>query len=238
MVMSHILIAIDLGKRSNNAPQQTHAAVTSRAQHGPRQLLCCWSQTLARVEDYMSKFRLTSVVLMVALSGSVGLAGQPPQGDSEVGANHCPASGPGSLEEAVTFLDQELSEADKERIREYEGDEYVGALHMGLGMWLRNNLGLWWDCPLTNYFNNRGVAHADNMSGAIIDAYWRHLRNEKYDINSIIQCYSDWEAESERLRNEAEARGEKGFPFPEFDCPDRKPMYPRFTDKQVERTPG
>ena len=184
----------------------------------------------------MSKFLPAAVVLVVGLSLSV--AGQSPESASEAPSSQCPAAGPESLDGAVRFLDQELSDANKQRIREYEPEEYVGTLHMGLGMWLRNNLVLWWDCPLAQYFNSRGVAHADNMSGAILDVYWRHLRGETYDVNSIIQCYADWETEAERLRLEAEARGENGFPFPGFDCPDRKPIYPRFTDKQVEAPPG
>ena len=184
----------------------------------------------------MSKILSATVALLLGLSPT--FAGEPPEGAVDTQSSQCPAAGPVSLEEAVHFLDQELSEANKQRIRDYEREEYVGALHMGLGMWLRNNLGLWWNCPLTRYFNDRGVAHADNMSGAILDAYWRHLNGETYDVASIIQCYADWESEAEKLRAEAEARGEKGFPFPDFDCPDRAPIYPRFTDKQNERPPG
>jgi hypothetical protein len=141
------------------------------------------------------------------------------------------------LEDVIRFLDEELPEAEKARIRNFGREEYVGMLHMSLGMWLRNNLGLWWDCPLARYFRDRGVAHADNMSGAILDVYWRHLRGETYDIPMIIGCYADWEVEAERLRVEAEKRGEKGFPFPDFDCPDRNPIYPRFTDKKTVKPP-
>jgi hypothetical protein len=109
---------------------------------------------------------------------------------------------------------------------------------MGLGMWLRNNLGLWWDCPLTRYFNARGVEHADNMSGAILDAYWRHLQGAQYDPEAIVECYRDWEVEAERLRKEAESRGEKAIPFPEFDCPQRKSIYRFWTEDELTRPPG
>ena len=145
--------------------------------------------------------------------------------------------GPQSLEDVVPFLDERLTDDDKQRIQGYDADQYVGATHMGIGMWLRARLGLWSDCPVTRYFNARGVAHADNMSGAIIDAYWIHLHGRTYDAKSIIACYADWEKEAERLKAEAAARDENAIPFPSFVCPDRKPA-PWLTGEENTRVNG
>ena len=181
----------------------------------------------------MRRTQFAAVLVALTLVPLVGSA------ESASGApDRCPEVDSRSIEEVVRFLDDQLTETDKLKIKRYGQDEYGGALHMGLGMWIRNNLGLWWGCPLPRYFNDRGVEHADNMSGAIIDVYWRHLRGESYDTIAIIQCYSDWEKEAARLKSDAESRGEKSVPFPEFNCPERKSIYRVGSEKELRRPPG
>ena len=47
--------------------------------------------------------------------------------------------------------------------------------HFGLGMWMRNNWGLWKGSRLRDYLAQLGFRHTDDMSGAIITCFWRHL---------------------------------------------------------------
>ena len=54
--------------------------------------------------------------------------------------------------------------------------------HMGLGLWIRNNWGLWQASSLYRYLNELGLSHPDDMSGVILESYWRHLNNKPLDV--------------------------------------------------------
>ena len=57
-----------------------------------------------------------------------------------------------------------------------------GALeaHFGLGMFLRNNWGLWQEGPLYSSMLAMGFTHPDDMSGAILDGFAARERGESY----------------------------------------------------------
>jgi hypothetical protein len=81
---------------------------------------------------------------------------------------------PKDLDECFVRLKAMLSPHDVERIK--RGDEHdMTQYHFGLGLWMRNNWGLWGDSPLVRWFQARGVDHADAMSGVILESFWRHL---------------------------------------------------------------
>jgi hypothetical protein len=66
--------------------------------------------------------------------------------------------------------------------------------HFGLGMWMRNNWGLWKGGTLAKYFNELGIYHPDDMSSIIMTSYEAKLRNMKYDLDEEIQDYrAYWE---------------------------------------------
>ena len=54
-------------------------------------------------------------------------------------------------------------------------------MHFSLGMYLRNNWGLWGGSRLSHYFETRGVQHPDSMSGLIIEYYYDWLNNRNED---------------------------------------------------------
>jgi hypothetical protein len=54
--------------------------------------------------------------------------------------------------------------------------------HMGLGMWMRNNWGLWGGSHLQDYFIELGFRHPDDISGAIVNSFWRHLNDMSIEI--------------------------------------------------------
>lgn len=64
--------------------------------------------------------------------------------------------------------------------------------HHGLGMWIRNNWGLWSESRLKEYFNELGIQHPDDMSGIILDSFWRHLNNKPIELEEQIKYYQEY----------------------------------------------
>ncbi len=64
--------------------------------------------------------------------------------------------------------------------------------HFGLGMWMRNNWGLWAGSGLSDWFNSIGIFHPDDMSGIILDSLWRDLNGEKLQLEEQIKYYKDY----------------------------------------------
>lgn len=64
--------------------------------------------------------------------------------------------------------------------------------HRGLGMWLRNNWGLWKGSPLGDYFHNLGIYHPDDMSGIILDTFWCKLHNQPFRLKQRIEYYQEY----------------------------------------------
>jgi hypothetical protein len=75
--------------------------------------------------------------------------------------------------------------------------------HHGLGMWLRNNWGLWSGSRLKKYFNEIGIYHPDDMSGIILASFWRHLNNKPIQLQEQIKYYQEY------WKNMKKQKGEK-----------------------------
>lgn len=93
---------------------------------------------------------------------------------------------PKDLGECFVELDKLLSEIDKKEMQALPKRDDMIQYHMGLGMWIRNNWGLWGGSRLQKYFTDRGVKHPDNMSGIILDYYHDWLNGKK-------ETWKDWE---------------------------------------------
>jgi hypothetical protein len=77
---------------------------------------------------------------------------------------------PATIDEAVGVVIATLSDEDKATISAMAESELIG-LHMGLGAWIRNNLGLWsGNRPL---LESTGEPNADDASMVIVEAVWR-----------------------------------------------------------------
>ena len=87
---------------------------------------------------------------------------------------------PKDVEDAIRVLDTRFSEEEKDNLRKVESGL---DLHFGLGMWMRNNWGLWAGSRLADYMGRCGFWHPDNMSSYIISAYLTHLKGKKPDLN-------------------------------------------------------
>jgi len=88
---------------------------------------------------------------------------------------------PTSLEEAFAMLEAKLSKPDLDRMRAGTEEEMV-RYHHGLGTWMRNTWGLWGGSPFAKRLRSMGLRHPDDMSGAILDAFWSHLKGLPVDL--------------------------------------------------------
>ena len=90
--------------------------------------------------------------------------------------------GPTSFADAVEALDALIPTATKQYLRSLD-ETGLDREHWGLGVAVRNVLGLSRDDgPLTRWFEERGVVQADEMSTAILRAYWRRLHGLPLEI--------------------------------------------------------
>jgi len=87
---------------------------------------------------------------------------------------------PKNLEECFIELDKILKPNDRKAIKELEAADDTALFHFGLGMWLRNNWGLWGGSRIQQYLESKGIDHPDSMSGVIINYYYDWL-NERHD---------------------------------------------------------
>ena len=107
---------------------------------------------------------------------------------------------PVSLEEAVEQLKFIHHDSTKNKILIMTEDEFLGNAHFGLGMWMRNNWGLWKGKELAKYFNSIGIYHPDDMSGIILTSYYRELHEQEWKVDEQVKHYQDyWKKSSEHL---------------------------------------
>ncbi len=104
-----------------------------------------------------------------------------------------PAYIPQNLEECFVELNKVLSKEDIETFKNKKEEEIVD-YHFGLGMWMRNNWGLWKGSRLAKYFNNMGIFHPDDMSSIILNSFHRHLNNKEIRLEEQVKhCQEYWE---------------------------------------------
>ena len=85
---------------------------------------------------------------------------------------------PKDIEDCCVQLDKILSDKDKEYIKGLPKKDDTIDLHFSLGMWIRNNWGLWGGSRLQIYFLKKRINHPDDMSGEILRAYYNWLNKK------------------------------------------------------------
>ena len=94
---------------------------------------------------------------------------------------------PTDLPDAIRELRRMLHPAF---IAEFQGDsQKVTEHHFGLGLWMRNNWGLWSDSRLAQSFDRLGIQHPDDMSGIILRSFWRELNGQPIRLEEQIAWY-------------------------------------------------
>jgi len=98
---------------------------------------------------------------------------------------------PVDLDDCFAYLDTTLDSATLDTLKIWN-EEDLGRAHLGMGMWIRNDWGLWRGSRLAKWFNEQGIWHPDDMSGIILDSYWRHLHNKPIDLESQVKFYVEY----------------------------------------------
>ena len=93
---------------------------------------------------------------------------------------------PANMGECFVELDRQLSEIDRKEMTAQPNRQDMIRYHRGLGMWMRNNWGLWGGSRLSKYFRDRGVNHPEEMSGIILEFYHDWLNDRK-------DAWKEWE---------------------------------------------
>jgi len=99
---------------------------------------------------------------------------------------------PKNLEQCFEALNILLFPEDVQEIK--NGTEKdMCKYHFFLGMWIRNNWGLWKkNSKLYDYFKGMGLWHADDMSSVILDSYYRNLNNLPLGLDKQIEAYKKY----------------------------------------------
>ena len=104
---------------------------------------------------------------------------------------------PENLDDCFQELEKTLQQEFLKEFKAKKEEELI-VYHRGLGMWLRNNWGLWGDSRLKLYFNHLGVYHPDDMSQIIIVSFWRRLNNKPIQLEEQIKYYQDYWKEQKK----------------------------------------
>jgi len=83
---------------------------------------------------------------------------------------------PKNIEECFIQLNKILKQKDVDAIKSLKDRDEMVRYHLGLGMWLRNNWGLWGGSRLQQYLLAKGYKHPDDMTGDLLPLYydWLH----------------------------------------------------------------
>ena len=96
---------------------------------------------------------------------------------------------PKDLDEAIETL---ATEHNIEFVIRCTEDSFLGGSHHGFGTGIRNTWGLWSGSVLAKWFNERGIYHADDMSGIILTSFYRKAHQVDIDLEGQIKHYRDY----------------------------------------------
>jgi len=94
---------------------------------------------------------------------------------------------PKDLPDTFTELDKMLSPALRTEMRTGT-EKAMFRYHFGLGMWIRNNWGLWKGLRLAKWFNQYDIGVPDDMSGMIFVSYWRYLNHQPIAFQDQVKA--------------------------------------------------
>ena len=116
----------------------------------------------------------------------LGLAVDGSAGARDAMDNKLVACAPITFDQAVQCLHDELSSKAKADLLAPDG---ALRAHTGLGMFLRNEWGLWKHGPLAVSLIGLGFKHPDDMSATILEAYVAREQGKPFDIKGKIAEY-------------------------------------------------
>ena len=87
---------------------------------------------------------------------------------------------PETVEQAVRLLKSLIEKGEQDKIAAMPESDLV-MLHMGLGQWIRNTMGLWQGN--IRLLAATGQPDPDDASGVIIQAFWQVLQDERPKVH-------------------------------------------------------
>lgn len=94
---------------------------------------------------------------------------------------------PNDLKESFEYLDKMFDDTTKYTYMTLPSDVVSGNLYsFGLGMWIRNNWGLWGNSDLKKSFVEKGISHPDIISGIIFSEYYNYLNHNPYELKREV----------------------------------------------------
>jgi hypothetical protein len=95
---------------------------------------------------------------------------------------------PKNIEEAIKILLDSLPKTRLDEIKNFKEDEVIAIEHFNLGLFIRNQWGLWAPSRLTMYFlDEYEILNPDAISGCIVLFLYRKLNNKDLDIEKTIE---------------------------------------------------
>ncbi|MDP4210791.1 MAG: hypothetical protein Q8928_18430 [Bacteroidota bacterium] len=90
---------------------------------------------------------------------------------------------PKNIKECFLQLDKLLTKEDIKQIKSLKSKSETLEYHHSLGMWIRNNWGLWGGSRFQLYMHDRMNDEPDGMSAKVLEFYWEWLNgiNENWD---------------------------------------------------------
>jgi hypothetical protein len=98
---------------------------------------------------------------------------------------------PTTLSEALARLRQTLPPETIQEMRDGTEDD-MGMYHMGLGLWIRNDWGLWARGPPYQDLAALGLRHPDDMSAVILTCFWRELQGKPLELEAQVAKYKEY----------------------------------------------
>lgn len=110
------------------------------------------------------------------------------------------------LDEAHSRLEKELDEKTLREIDSLESKDDMILYHHSIGMYIRNNYGLWSaDSELFSYLRGLGLRHPDDMSSVILESFWCKRHGVEYDLSGEVKKYKEyWELVQKQEKEENE----------------------------------
>ena len=105
---------------------------------------------------------------------------------------------PSTLDECIAYWIDSLSNAQLESLRGLSEADFNDRFHhFTVGMSMRNGWKLWDELsPLHKWFAERGIYHADDMSGIIFTSLYRAMNSKPIGFSEQVKYYRDYWVEN------------------------------------------
>lgn len=105
---------------------------------------------------------------------------------------------PQNIKECILQLHLLIPFTELEEIKSMDESAFAAKTHLTVGMWIRNNWGLWKGSRLSIYFNENGVYEPDSMSWIIFLSFHRHLKSKYLGTKELFEYYSDGKSKGDK----------------------------------------